>query len=156
MASQIAAERSPNISIAVSTIARVKCKLALLFKVPTSDIVWYAYITRVVIPSTLCKPQAGAADWAPLQMPPACDPLFNRMACGYQTPYEEAVRTFLEGPFHTAETQPLLDQWTAQITEAVAEAHGLNGKQLSVDEWGKALTDFQNRLEVLREEAENP
>jgi len=106
--------------------------------------------------STLCKPQAGAADWAPLQMPPACDPLFNRMACGYQTPYEEAVRTFLEGPFHTAETQPLLDQWTAQITEAVAEAHGQNGKQLSVDEWGKALTDFQNRLEVLREEAENP
>lgn len=87
------------------------------------------------------------------QMSAACDPLINGLDCYYGAHYDQALKAVLEGPFSKASVDEKVAAWKAQIADAVAEVAAADPKQLQVDAWEAALTDFEARTAWLRENA---
>jgi hypothetical protein len=97
-----------------------------------------------------CVPRSFA-DGSLRQLPAACDPLINAMACGFHDPVDDAVDELLAGPLRADVVDAELDAWAALIAGAVAEAHRLDPRQPSPEAWREGLDELRRRVEALRE-----
>lgn len=80
----------------------------------------------------------------------ACDPVFATLAT-YTDEYE-AIRTeLLAGPFSPERVEEQLTTWTAQIEDAVAEAHEAHADAPSVESWLAAVDDLRMAVQVSRD-----
>ena len=104
--------------------------------------------------SVVCQPGPSAVEYAPLQLPPACDPLWNGLGCYFDGDYQAALRELLAGPFSERVIEEKLVAWSAQITAAVSEANATDSRQLTPQAWADALTDLRARVQYLRAQAQ--
>ncbi len=74
-----------------------------------------------------------------------CDPLTAAWLSDPQA-YVDAVAAVLDGPFNEARVDGLIDAWSAQIAEAVAEAAELHDDAFSVDEWRDGITELRRLI----------
>jgi CotH protein len=103
----------------------------------------------------LCERRPGAASGVPGQIPPSCDPLVNGFSCYFEDVYSNALAELINGPFSAKVLDKNMEDWRAQISEAVVEAHAKNPRQLSPQKWQRSLTRFSKRLDILRDQAVN-
>ena len=104
-------------------------------------------------PNAPCKAAPGRIkeDWAPWQMPPSCDPFVNGLGCHFHEHYQSQLRNLIEGPFSEQIIDQKLQEWTALIADAQAEAHRNNPELLS-----RGLEKRSGRAETSNRRAANP
>ena len=78
-----------------------------------------------------------------------CDPLISALG-SLGARFDEIRADFLAGPFAEERTTALLDDWSAQIEPAVAEAAAAHDDAPSVERWRAAVTELKDALVVSR------
>jgi len=81
----------------------------------------------------------------------ACDKL-TRAWTHFIEEYQSLSEEFLQGPFSAITTDPLLDQWEAQIKEATAEAALLHTDALSLQKWKAGMSHLRKSLQYVRDQ----
>lgn len=95
-----------------------------------------------------CDPYTVAGSWIS-QKSATCDPIFGALAT-FEAEYEAALAELLAGPFSAEQVDARLDEWTAQIEGAVAEAAEAHRDAISVEAWGRALDELRADLDLAR------
>ena len=83
------------------------------------------------------------------QRSPACDPLTAAWTADTDA-LLAAVTTLLDGPFAAAAVDELLDEWSDQIADAVAEAAELHDDAVSVDGWKSGIDELRRQIDQSR------
>lgn len=99
-----------------------------------------------------CRPKSGGHPAAPDHLPPSCDPLVRALTL-FEDEYALAVGELLAGPFEDETVERQLDAWSSQIASVVQEAHDLDPRNLSLEEWQAELDELRLRAALLRDAA---
>jgi len=97
-----------------------------------------------------CEPFTTGGFFGIEQRSAACDRLTYAWTL-FTDEYQDQQDRLKVGPFAQANTDQLIDQWSAQIREATQEArqkHG--GDALSIGEWESAVEVLKSRLDIAR------
>lgn len=84
-----------------------------------------------------------------LQRSAACDTLVAALV-PLASEFDAQWQAFVEGPFAEQEVTALIDEWTAQIEPAVAEAAAAHADAPTVADWKAAIAEMQESLTIAR------
>ena len=87
--------------------------------------------------SNECAPFVEDGTFVP-QRSAACDPLVAGWA-SFEIEYDQLMAHFLAGPGEPELIEELITLWSAQITDATAEASAAHGDAVSVDTWKRSV-----------------
>ncbi|MDG2026134.1 MAG: CotH kinase family protein [Acidimicrobiales bacterium] len=95
-----------------------------------------------------CQPQGFMIP----QVPSVCDPILYAFA-SFESEIDAKVDEFLAGPFSEENVNALLDEWSAQIADAVALEADTHTESVPVQWWEQSLDRLRGHIEWARDRA---
>lgn len=99
--------------------------------------------------SNNCQPVGGGI-FGLSQLSAACDQIVKGWTL-YEEEYDQAKDQFKNGPFSAVSVDGKIQEWSAQIQDATAEASNKHSDAISSFTWTNALLKLQNQCAVARE-----